>query len=150
VNKPKTFIIILAVVIFIIIGIVVYAILRKRSVDIKVKMISDAIDQGVGTLGTDIDSLLVSTKSDPSYVLSSADLSKLKSAKGSWYSTDHPEYITQVLGGKTKAQIKAIVTQFQNSTGIKFNDHLNDIFSDVTGYDTAGYNSVLNIVKSAK
>jgi ABC-type Zn2+ transport system substrate-binding protein/surface adhesin len=149
VDKKKIIFIGFVFVILLAIGITIYAIMRKRKVDKKVHIISAAIDQGVGELGTDIDSVLLNTVA-ANYALPASDLKKLKDAKGSWYSIDHPEYINQVLAGKTKAQDKAIINQFQVKYGIKFNDHLNDIFSDTTGYDTAGYNSVLNLVRNAK
>ena len=63
---------------------------------------------------------------------------------------DHPEYINQVLSGKTKAQIKAIFAQFQSKYGVKFNDHLNIIFDDTFGYDSKGYLNVMSIVSAAR
>ena len=104
---------ILVITILVIVSAIAYAILRSRSVRKKIAMIEQAIDRGVGELGKDIDSVLLNVKIDSSYNPSASDLDKLKSAKGSWYWVDHPEYITQVFSGKTKGQIKAIVSAFE-------------------------------------
>lgn len=148
--KGKTAVIVLIVVVLLVAGVITYGILRSKSVKEKVKIISDAIDSRVGALGTDIDSVLANIKPDASYKAMDSDLTKLYSAKGPVYSTDHPEYITQVLQGKTKAQIKSIISAFLNKYNKKLNDHLNDIFDNLTGYDTAGYQAVLNLVRNAR
>ncbi|GAL83420.1 hypothetical protein MYP_647 [Sporocytophaga myxococcoides] len=135
--------------IILIVGIIIYAITRKKKIAEEISTIRQTINSDVGLLGEDIDSVLVNV-TPANYTLPQADLEKLRNAKGSYLFPDHPEYINQVLAGKSKAQIKAICAQFQNAYGIKFNDHLNSIFSDLFGYDTAGYQAVLNIVKSAK
>ncbi len=137
------------VTVFIIAGIV-YAIIRSGKVKEKTKIISDAIDSKVGALGTDIDSLLANVKADTTYRVLDTDLVKLYSAKGPIYKTDSPEYIGQVLTGKTKAQIKSIIGAFLGKYQIKFNDHLNNIFDDTFGYDSKGYENVLNIVRNAR
>lgn len=149
-EKKKVIFIGVIILVIVIIGIIVYAIVRKNKLNKNAAIVSAAIDGGIGVLGTDVDSLLVSTKADSYFSLSEADMKKLKDAKGSWYAPDHPEYIIQILSGKTKAQIKSIFNQFQSKFGIKFNDHLNSIFDDITGYDTKGYQSVMDLIRNAK
>lgn len=148
--KGKTAVIVLVVVILLIAGAVTYGVIRSGTVKKKIKIISDAIDSGIGALGTDVDSVLANVKIDSSYHISKADLQKLKDAKGPSYAPDHPEYILQVLAGKTKAQIKSILADFLSTYQIKLNDHLNNIFDDLTGYDTNGYQKVLSMVINAK
>ncbi len=148
--KGKTAIIILIVVILLVVGAITYGILRSKSVKAKTKIISDAIDSGMGVLGTDIDSVLANVKPDPIYKAKDTDLIKLFEAKGPVYSIDHPEYINQTLTGKSKAQIKVILSSFLSKYNKKLNDHLNEIFDNVTGYDTAGYQTVLNLIRNAK
>jgi hypothetical protein len=148
--KGKTAVIILVVVILLIAGAVTYGVIRSGTVKKKVKIISDAIDSGMGVLGTDLDSVLANVKTDTAYHISKSDLQKLKDAKGPSYAPDHPEYISQVLTGKTKAQIKSILADFLSTYQIKLNDHLNMIFDDLTGYDSEGYQKVLNLVINAK
>lgn len=148
-TKQRKIAIAFVVVILIAIAITVYVILRKKRIECNYQSIIRAIDKGAGLLGTDIDSVLANVKCDVSYTVSDADIKKLKSAKGSWYTVDHPEYIGQVFSGKGKSQIKCIVNKFEAMHG-RFNDHLNNIFDDITGFDTSGYNNVLNIVRNAK
>jgi hypothetical protein len=148
-NGKKTFLLLIFVVLLTV-GIITYAILRTRSVRKKMSMIEQAIDRGVGELGKDIDSVLVNIKTDTSYSPLKSDLEKLKAAKSSFYWVDKPENITAVFSSKTKGQIKAIVIAFESQYGKKFNDHLNDIFSDVTGYDSSGYQRVINQVQNAR
>lgn len=148
-TKERKIAIAFIAVIMIIIAIIVYVIIRKKKVECNYQSIIRAIDKGAGLLGTDIDSVLANVKCDVSYNVSVSDIKKLKSAKGSWYSVDHPEYIGQVFAGKRKSQIKCIINRFEAEHG-RFNDHLNNIFDDLTGFDTSGYNNVLNIVRNAK
>lgn len=148
-DKKKVIFLGFVALVVIAIGIIIYVIARKKSIAAKTQIISDAINSGTGALGTDVDSLLVNVVA-ANYSLSDADLQHLKDADGGWTGLDHPEYINQVLSGKTKAQIKAIFAQFQAKYGIKFNDHLNKIFSDTFGYDTKGYQNIMSIVKAAR
>lgn len=147
--KNKKIFLLFIVVLLVTITVTVYAVLRTRSVRKKMAVISQAIDRGVGELGKDIDSVLINVTADSSYRPAQVDLEKLKDAKSAfWF--DKPENITAVFKGKTKAQIKSIINAFESRYGIRFNDHLNDIFSDVTGYDTAGYQGIITLVQNAR
>ncbi len=146
-NKLKFWTII--IISLLVIALIVYIIIRSKKVKERSRVISDAIDKGIGALGKDIDSILVNVSADPSYVVSQAVIDKLSDAKGSYIMPDHPEYIVEVFAGKTKSQIKSIINKFTSQYG-KFNDHLNSIFDDTFGYDTEGYNKILGIVMNAR
>lgn len=131
---------------------IIYAVMRKKKIDGELEELYKAIDSDVGLLGEDIDSVLLNIKEDPNYKASKGELEKLKNAKTSFYTPDRPQDVEAVLKGKTKAQLKGLFRQFAVQYAIKFNDHLNSMFSDYGGttYDTAGYQRILTIIKNAK
>lgn len=148
--ENKKYLIILIIIILFAGGVTFYAVRRKKKINGRVEELRKLVSSNVGLLGEDIDSVLVNVKEDTSYNPSKADLEKIKNAKTAWYQQDKPEDIMAVLKGKTKGQIKRIISRFASEYGIKLNDHLNEIFSDVTGYDTVGYQKILTIVKNAR
>ncbi len=146
--SPKTKVYLLFGFLALIVAVVVYAIINKNIKNRNAKAIGDAIDQGIGTLGTDIDSLLFNTKIESGYNTPKADLQKLKDAQGTF--SDSPDNFAQVFSGKSKARIKKIVKDFQAAYGIKLNDYINEVFDDTFGYDSKRYDQLLNLIRSAK
>lgn len=143
--KVKIYILIALVVILIAIGVYIY--LSKKKKDANAAIILSAINQGVGVQGTDIDSLLFSVTAESGYNTPKADLQKLKDAHGTFI--DSPDNFKEVFAGKSKARIKKVAQDFMATYGIKLNDYINEVFSDLTGFDTTRYNQLLNIIRSA-
>jgi hypothetical protein len=132
------------------IGVVVYLIIRKNQIKKRTIEVRTAIRADIGLMGEDIDQILYNVKPDAGYRVSEADILKLWEAKQPWYLLDRAGNFKEVLTGKTKAQIKSIMLAFQNKYGKKLNSHINEVLSDVNGYDKKTYEQILFVVKSAR
>lgn len=149
-SKSKVYILIALLSLLAIVSL--WIIISKKRKNKNAELVNAAISQGVGFLGEDIDSLLFNTKAESGYNTPKDDLEKLKNAKGTIYTgyIDSPDNFKEVLSGKSKSRIKKIIQDFQSAYGIKLNDHINEVFDDLTGYDSKRYDQLLNIVRSAK
>lgn len=135
--------IILIVLIVIIIAGLVYYFNKKRIVKEKVVRVNFAIDSNIGLVGTDVDSVLLNVKQDDRYTPSNSDLLKMND--------DDEDIIVTALKGKTKAQIKKMVSVFASKFGKKFNDHLNESFTHwYRPYEKDSYKMILTTIQNAK
>lgn len=150
----KSTVIIIFLIVILVIGVSIFLYIKKvktqKTLDEQAYLA--AIKAGVGKQGEDIDTILLNTKPDPKYTLSDADNTTLLAAKGGWTSAfiDSPTNLNKVLSGKTKAQLKALSTQFENKNGQKLDDFVRSIYSGITGFDQDEYNGILDIFTSAK
>ena len=142
-NKKR--IIILVVAVLILVSVFVYAKIARGKKRTRLAELKQAIREGIGANGSDIDSILVQVKPDSTYKLSGTDLSLMKEASG--YVYDKPENFAKVLTGKSKARIKALSEQMKASSDFQMS--LQN-WIDKVGVSTGQMDQILAIVKQAK
>ncbi len=142
-NKRRIIILVAAAIILA--SVFVYAKIARNKKRIRLADLKQAIREGIGANGTDIDSLLVQVKPDPTYTFSGVDLTLMKVSKGVVY--DKPENFAKVLTGKSKARIKALSEQMKANSDFQMSLQK---WIDSVGVSAGQMEQIFSIIKQAK